>query len=261
MGSDQQARPEIGLTVGDSIDRLERTAGDFEFVEFGLGEETDVPDRIDDERLESSCEELDVAMDVHLPFKQEVATPVPELNDAILTYQRRLLSWAGDIGARKAVLHATVRNPSDTSLRPIFADQLDAIVDAGRAVGVEVVVENVGHQKRGLPLSVLGEIAADVEAPVCFDIGHAYMEDGNDGVERFLRGYGDLVSHLHVHDARSRGDTHMPVGAGEIDLSLLSEYIDSFDGTVAIEVFTDDVDLLTDTARRVRSVFDVAESR
>jgi sugar phosphate isomerase/epimerase len=261
MGSDQHAEPEIGLTVGNSIDRLERTAGHFEFIEFGLGEEADVPDRIDDERLHSSCEELDVAIDVHLPFKQEVATPVPELNDAILTYQRRLLSWAGDIGARKAVLHGTVRNPSDTSLRPIFANQLEAIVEAGRDVGVEVVVENVGHQKRGLPLSVLGEIAADVQAPVCFDIGHAYMEDGTDGVERFLREYSDLVSHLHVHDARSRGDTHMPVGAGEIDVPLLSEYLGSFDGTVAIEVFTDDVELLTDTARRVEKVFDVTESR
>ncbi|ELY66509.1 Xylose isomerase domain-containing protein TIM barrel [Natronococcus jeotgali DSM 18795] len=53
----------------------------------------------------------------------------------------------------------------------------------------------------------------------------------DDGVERFLSRYGGLVSH-HVHDARSRGDTHLPLGA--------------------VEVVTDAVALLSDTAERIR---------
>lgn len=247
---------EIGLTVGDSIDRLEATATTFDSVEFGLGEAADIPERIDAERLDRTCDELGVALDVHLPFKQVVATPVPEINEGIVAHQRRLLSWAGERGARKAVLHGTVRNPSDTSLRPTFATQLAEIVDVGREMGVEVVVENVGHQKRGLPLTVLGDLAREVDAPVCFDVGHAYMEDGNDGVERFLKRYGDLISHLHVHDARSRDDTHLPMGAGEIEYGLLSDYLDEFDGTMAVEVFTDDVPLLQDTARRLADIFE-----
>ncbi len=243
---------ELGVTVGDSIARLEKTAHNFDSVEFGLAEAADVPECIDDERLQHVCNEMGVALDVHLPFKQVVATPVPEINEAIVEHQRRLLSWAGELGARKAVLHGTVRNPSDTSLRPIFATQLSDIVEAGYDAGVEVVLENVGHQKRGLPLTVLGDLAREVDASVCFDVGHAYMEDGNDGVKRFLKRYGDTISHLHAHDARARGDTHIPVGAGEIDYELLSTYLSGFEGTVAIEVFTDDVELLQDTARRVK---------
>ena len=246
---------EIGVTIGDSIDRLEATAAGFASVEFGLAEAADVPERIDETRLKQACEDRDVILDVHLPFKQVVATAVPEINEGIVAHQRRLLSWAGELGARKAVLHGTVRNPSDTSLRPTFATQLAEIVDVGRDAGVEVVVENVGHQKRGLPLTVLGDIARDVDAPVCFDVGHAYMEDGNDGVERFLKRYDDCISHLHVHDVRGRGDTHLPLGAGEIDYDLLPEYLDSFAGTVAVEVFTDDVALLHDTANRVAATF------
>ncbi len=256
MDIDRVSAMEVGLTVGDSIERLEATATGFGFVEFGLAEAADVPERIDDARLQAACDELGLALDIHLPFKQDVATPVSEINDAIVEYQRQLLSWAGSVGARKAVLHGTVRNPSDVSLRPTFASQLADIVEAGRDEDVEVVVENVGHQKLGLPLSVLGDIATEVDAPICFDIGHAYMEDGNEGIERFLRKYGELVSHLHVHDARKRGDTHLPVGAGEIDYELLSTQLGSFDGTVAVEVFTDDVDLLTDTARRVATTFE-----
>jgi sugar phosphate isomerase/epimerase len=247
---------QIGVTVGDSVDRLEATAAGFDSVEFGLAEAADVPESVDDDRIRAALDRMDLALDVHLPFSQVVSTPVPEINDAIVAYQRRLLDWAGALGCRKAVLHATVRDPHDADQRPTIAAQLSRIVDAGADCGVEVVVENVGHQPRGLQLSVLGDLAAEADAPVCFDVGHAYMEDGNDGVERFLREYGDLVSHLHVHDVRGRGDTHMPLGAGEVDYGLVAEYLGDFDGTVAVEVFTDDVALLRDSAARVADVLD-----
>jgi len=107
-----------------------------------------------------------------------------------------------------------------------------------------------------VPLSVLGEIADGTETAVCFDVGHAYMEDGNDGIERFLGDYGHLVSHLHVHDVRSRGDTHLPIGAGEVEYGLVSEALSGFEDTVAVEVFTDDVPLLRDSARRVTDCLD-----
>jgi sugar phosphate isomerase/epimerase len=242
---------ELGLTVGDSLERADRTIEGFDLLELSIGEGTD-PNGIDTDRLEGLLEREGADLCVHLPFKQVVVTPVDGINDAILAYQRELLEWAGSVGAEKAVLHGTTRNPHDTDLRPVFAEQLAAIAEAGADAGVELVVENVGHQKRGLPLSVLGDLARETDTSVCFDVGHAYMEDGDDGVERFLSGYGDLVSHLHVHDARSRGDTHLPLGAGEIDYGIVADRLGGFDGTVAVEVFTDDVPLLRDTAERVR---------
>lgn len=247
---------DIGLTVGDSVDRLEATAGDFAFAELSIGESAYNPSETDDTRLQNALADTDANPCVHLPFDQVVATQVPQLNDAIVDYLGELLSWAGTIDAQKAVLHGTMRDPHDTDQRPTFARQLSAIADAGEEAGVEVVVENVGHQARGLPLSVLGEIAQENGIPVCFDVGHAYMEDGDDGIERFLKEYADLVSHLHVHDVRSRGDTHLPIGAGEIEYEQLAEYLPRFDGTVAVEVFTDDSPLLRDTARRISDHLD-----
>ena len=241
---------EIGLTVGDNIALIEKTADGFDFVEFGLAEAADIPDAIDDEKLVETLDSFDLALDVHLPFKQVVATPIPEINEAIVTHKKRLLSWAGSVGARKAVLHGTVRDPHDTAQREFAATQLERIVEAGQEHGVEVVVENVGHQRHGLQLSVLGKMTDEVDAPVCFDLGHAYMEEGNDGIKRFLKYHRNQISHLHVHDVRRRGDTHMPIGAGEIDYSLVSEYLAGFDGTVAVEVFTDDRQLLRNSAHR-----------
>jgi sugar phosphate isomerase/epimerase len=158
----------------------------------------------------------------------------------------------------------TVRDPYDTDQRALVAEQLDRIVDVGAEYGVEVVVESVGHQRHGLQLSVLGDLTEDLAAPVCFDLGHAYIEEGMDGVERFAKYHGDQVSHLHVHDVRRRGDTHIPVGAGEIDYDVVAEQFGGFDGTVAIEVVTDDAVLLRDSARRTADhlggTFDPSES-
>ncbi|WP_276256100.1 sugar phosphate isomerase/epimerase family protein [Halomontanus rarus] len=250
---------ELGLTVGDSLERLEATVSDVSdvsFAELSIGEGGADVDSIDEDRLRGALDRTDSELCVHLPFRQVVATPVPEINEAIVAYQSRLLEWAGAAGAKKAVIHGTARNPHDTDQRPIVAAQLEKIAAAGEESGVEVVVENVGHQKRGLPLTVLGDLARESSTAVCFDVGHAYAEDGDDGVERFLSRYDDLVSHLHVHDVRSRGDTHLPIGAGEIDYEIVTDHLEGFDGTVAIEVFTDDPALLRDTARRARAHLD-----
>jgi len=242
---------EIGVTVGDSVSRLETTAARFDFAEFGVAEAAPLPSDATEAELREALEATGSDLCVHLPFDQVLATPVDRLNDAIVEYLGDLLAWAGALGAGKAVLHATARNPYDTDLRPTVAEQLGAVVSVGEEAGVEVVVENVGHQRLGLQLSVLGELAREVDAPVCFDVGHAYMEDGEEGVDRFLSRHGDLVSHLHVHDVRGRGDTHLPIGAGEVDYGLVGEHLEGFERTVAVEVFADDVPLLHDSAERI----------
>jgi sugar phosphate isomerase/epimerase len=243
---------DIGVTVGDTVERLEATATAFTFAELSVGESSYVPADASDSHLRTVLESVDAGLCVHLPFDQVVATPVAQLNDAIVDYLAELLDWAGTLGARKAVLHGTMRNPHDTGQRQGFANQLSAIGRASTDAGVELVVENVGHQARGLPLSVLGDIARETGTAVCFDVGHAYMEDGNDGIERFLDEYADLVAYLHVHDVRGRGDTHLPIGAGEVDYGRLAGLLPEFDGAVAVEVFTDDIPLLRDSADRVR---------
>jgi len=179
---------DIGLTVGDDLDRLAASPKRFDFCELGVGEPTLVPGDIDPERLDDALAGRDLL--VHLPYSQRLASYVPEVNDAIVDYQRRLLEAAGELGAEKAVLHATSADRDDTEFREVAAEQLRRVADAGRDAGVEVVVENVGHQHAGLQLSVLGDIARETDTRICFDLGHAYMEGDNKAIKRFLRSHG-----------------------------------------------------------------------
>ncbi len=244
---------DVGVTIGESFDRVDRIGDGFEFVELGIGEDaapTDTEPGAVIERLAA----VECGLCVHLPFSQVLVTPVRELNEAIVEYLARLLKWCGAVQAEKAVIHATARDPHRRDLRPLFAEQLRAVAERAEAYGIELVVENVGHQRRGLPLSVVVDLAEEADVPMCFDVGHAYMEDGQDAIDRIVRRHAGSISHLHVHDARSRGDTHLPLGAGEIDWTPLTDHLQGFAGTVAIEVFTDDRILLDDTKRRIDEI-------
>lgn len=244
---------EIGVTVGGSLERIDRVGTEFDFVELSIG--PGELDTVDHDPAMVRERVGDGELLVHLPFQQVLATESPELNEAIVAYYDRLLAWAGRAGARKATLHATTRDPSDVPQRDVVRSQLRAVRTAAERNDVELVFENVDHQARGLPTSVLGDVADDTETSVCFDVGHAYLAEDHGGMERFLGNHGERVSHLHVHDVRRRGDTHLPLGAGEIDFERVAAAMPGFDGTAAVEVFTDDVWLLHDTAKRVARTF------
>ena len=50
---------DIGLTVGESIERLEATAGDFEFAELSIGESAFTTAATDDDRLRDALAAVD----------------------------------------------------------------------------------------------------------------------------------------------------------------------------------------------------------
>lgn len=247
---------ELGVTVGTDFEQVDRIGPAFDFVEIGI--DGRVVALRDAGTIRTRLEDIGCGLCVHLPFKQELVTGVPEIDEAIVAYLDRLLSWAANAGAQKAVLHGTSRDPHDVELRDIAVSQLEAIGRCGDESEVEVVLENVGHQARGFQLSVLSDLATSANLPVCFDVGHAYMEDRQNGIERFLKATADRVSHLHVHDVRTRGDTHLPLGAGEVDYSPLAERLTDYDGSVAVEVFTDDKALLMDSASRIDRILSPA---
>lgn len=138
---------DIGVTVGDSVSAL-GDAGTFDFAELAIGEgDRPLPD-VEPERLARHKPD-DVDLTVHLPFRQPLATGIPEFDEAVRDYQ-------------------------------------------------------------------------------------------------------------HVHEVRARGDSHIPVGAGDIDFEWLGALLagSGFDGRVAVEVFTDDLDILRDSAGRIEGAFE-----
>lgn len=242
----------VGTTVGPHIDIVDDDTEDFEFVEPALNPRDCPVDELDAEHWRDRLDAAGLDCTVHLPHFPHLATTVPEVDEGTRAYQERALAVAATLGATKGVVHGKTR-VSDEAFRRAFVEQASWLAKAAAERGIEIVVENMGYSG-GFTLDELTGVVEEVGTSVCFDIGHAFREDGQEAVESFLEDHGDLVTHLHVHDARARGDDHIPVGTGVIDFEPVMEWAAGRDVTVAVELLVDDFAFHRDSVRRLQSM-------
>lgn len=236
----------IGVSVGPYVDRIDDLPESFSFVELAIGEGERPVSALDPAALSERLARRGFGATVHLPYRQPIATTVERIDAATLSYLGTLLAAAEDIGADTAVAHPCARG----SGREHLGDRMAAVVDRAEKHGVTVCFETVGYAG-GVALEPLGELAADAGATLCLDVGYAYLEAGTDGITAFLDSYGDMVEHLHVHGARHRGDTHLPVGSGDVDYATIGPALaDASPANATVEVFTDDLEYLSSSAER-----------
>ena len=243
---------DIGVSVGPYVDRIDDLPESFSFVEVAIGEGERPLSALDPAALSERLATRGFGATVHLPYRQPIATTVERIDTATHDYLDTLLAAAAEVGTDTAVAHPRARGAGRNHL----ADRMAAVVDRAEKHGVTVCFETVGHAG-GVALEPLGELAADAGAALCLDVGYAYLEAGTDGITAFLDSYGDLVEHLHVHGARHRGDTHIPVGSGDVDYAAIGPALaDASPATATIEVFTDDQAYLSSSAERFAATLD-----
>jgi len=249
----------VGLSVGPYLEQIPDSPSPYEFVEVGIGEGEVPLEDLDGEALLETLSTGGYDLVVHLPFRQPLATTVDRLDRANRAYLADLLATCGDLGAKRAVAHVTTRQrrrSPEAVARERLPGTMRSVADAGAEHGVEVCFENVGNVG-GTRLELVGELAAEADVSLCLDVGHAFEERDHEAIERFVAAHGDRIAHLHCHDVRRRGDTHIPVGSGEIDYDRVGRALSEagFDGTATVEVFTDDEEYLALSAERVRAAF------
>lgn len=243
----------LGTTIGPNLHLVEEDTKIFDFVEPALNPRDCPIDEFDARDFRTKLDDANVSCTVHLPHFPNLATTIPEIDAAMRQYQERALTKAEILDAEVGVVHASA-NIHDDRHRGAFVEQASWLADACRDHGLTLAIENLGHLKGGFSLSDVAAIAHSARANVCFDVGHAYQEGGQAAIESFLTDHGDLVSHLHVHDARTRGDDHIPIGTGTIDFRPVMEWAENRDVTVAVELLVDDYDFQRDSVQRLRDI-------
>lgn len=235
----------IGASVGPELDRIEEVSEAFGSVEIAIGEMEVNPEEIDRTSLKQELEEKGLDLVVHLPFRQPLVTGVEELDSANVEYHRRLISYSKEIGAETVVIHVDNRYGSEQDEKHLetLEEIMNELDTAGERRGIDVAFENVpGNARPAVELEGLGDIAERNDLSLCLDICHAYVEEGQEGLEQFIDQYGHLISHLHVQDSIRGEDSHAAVGHGEIDWDSVGDKLAGFDGTATIEVFTEDME-------------------
>lgn len=245
---------EYGVSVGPAWEKVSEVPEEFDFVELSIGEKEVRPEEIEKGELRQQLEEQGLDLYIHLPFRQPVATEVPELNEALIDYFDRLIEFSAELDAKKAVVHPNMRDEESEEQLDTLKEQIEKLKALGEEKGIEVVFENVG-QFDTVEMFDLAEIIDEAEASMCFDTGHGFAEAGQEITETFLENEADLISHIHAQDTRENEDLHLPVGSAQIDFEAFFSKLEGFDGSVCLELFTGDEDYLLLSKEKVEEAF------
>lgn len=225
------------------LKRIEEVPEEFDFVEIGIGEMEKNPEEIEAGRLKEALDENNLELVVHLPFRQPLATTVKTYNQAKIDYIEELLKLTSELGAEKAVLHASLRfGEEKEELREKVVNQIERIDSIAESKGMELCVENVPFdESKAADLLEFGEFVEEASASICLDTGHAFAEAGQEELEEFAERFAGSISHLHVQDSHGEDD-HLAVGHGDIDFGAFADSLGDFTGTVTFEIFSPDYD-------------------
>jgi sugar phosphate isomerase/epimerase len=221
---------------------------DFDFVEITVEAPSASADRVMARKQEvlDALHSYNFGVLAHMPWYFSVAHPYPRIQDAINGEFVRAFDAASAIGAKKVTLHSEFL-PSGIHERGVHvAKTIETIKKLGKEAenrGMGLLVENFNAGSFSIKefKILLSEVP---ELGMTLDVGHANTTDG-EGLNNYVAQFKKKIGHVHLHDNDRRADSHLPLGAGKIDIPRAVAEIKSFyDGTITLEVHSQDRDYL-----------------
>jgi len=194
----------------------------------------------------------DAVIDITEPVKAKRLRMVDEI--------KRALEIAETIPFRYLIQHIGVRDAeySERSADAAFA-ALEMITLFARQRGVEVLIENIPNALSSAERLLLFFESTHLDLNVCFDLGHAHM---NEGVETAYRMLKARIRSTHVHDNNGKEDQHLyPMAeGGTIDWLRAMETLRSQPDQYPLMLELKEVPELGPPVDAARRVFDQLEA-
>ena len=219
----------------------------YDFVELymdGRSERTG----LDREAITATLEESEVGCLVHLPFVDlDLGTPRNKVREGSIRELRACLDAAAELGATKAVLHASTHATepewSERTTKPRILASVRELEAYATAREIELCVENLPEDVYSI--HTIDEILAETDASLTIDTGHARVSGFSaDETAEFLDSHRERVSHIHINDARQARDEHVPIGSGTTDFETILAPLAGWEGTLSVEAYTFDKDYM-----------------
>jgi sugar phosphate isomerase/epimerase len=173
----------------------------------------------------------------YLPF----ASPINSLRQAAIEDVIKTLGFFKEAGAETVTVHpdpgvGTMETKTTVSLNAL---SFKIISDEATKHDLTVVVENVPGVFSTFE-ALNGILAAVPALRFHLDVGHAFI--GSNKFRQLIGAFKDKLVHIHFSDNRTRGDDHMPIGAGNINWAEVVQVLKGlgYDATVTLEVFSND---------------------
>jgi sugar phosphate isomerase/epimerase len=234
-------------------------AAGFDFVDLTLEPDRAYAATLDVKAVRDALHQTGLGVVGHTAWYLPLASPFPILRRAALDELSRDL----DVFAALDVDRMNVHPDRGRSLSPTDwivernAEALATLATKASHLGIRVIVENIpGLFGR---VDVLQTIFERVPAlGFHLDVAHANLGVVRNATSELLDAFGDRLVHVHFSDNKGGdADLHLPLGAGYIDWSEMVKLVKSrgYDGTITLEVFSDDAEYLHYSARKIRALW------
>jgi sugar phosphate isomerase/epimerase len=236
-----------GIFAADAAFALADRQG-LRFVELSFDVEAFLPAAQPARRVRELSQATGIFTTLHLPFLDLNPASLHEgVRRFAVAELSRSLEYASAIGARCVVAHTGTRFPYQPRAVADSVAALEASLAELADSPVPIVLENLALFADGVLRGpeMLDAVTRRAGLKNCLDFAHAFLEcratccaqaDGPDLVRRYIETLGDNIAHLHLCNTDGRGDTHAPTPDGVLPYPHYAGFLQSFGGTVCLEV-------------------------
>jgi sugar phosphate isomerase/epimerase len=231
-----------------------------DFIDLTLEPPAAAPWQIDLPLVRQTLQQHGLTVVGHTAYYLPLGHPFESVRRGAIDAFLRCAEVFAELGASCMNIHPDSRAPMHD--RTFIIEQnlqsLSEILEACRGLGVTVMVENLPSdfntaEEIGKLLDPLPDLALHL------DLGHTHLHAGENTAPAILAAYGHRLAHVHLHDnLGGPADLHLPLGAGSLDLPMSLQALKSagYDGTITLEVFAPDQNLLRFSVDKLRRMWD-----
>jgi sugar phosphate isomerase/epimerase len=196
------------------------------------------------DKIRAELDRLNLDVVGHTAYYLPMSSPMEEVRKAAVVEFKRCLEVFSRVGAKWMNIHPAAYAPMHD--RDYIIEQnlksLLELQDCCNELGVGLMVENLPGDFNNV--EQLDPLMSRVPGlGLHLDIGHCNLRTEVNTAPELIRRYPDRIAHVHIHDNKGGyADLHLPLGAGTMDwrghIQLLKR--SGYDGTITLEVFTED---------------------
>lgn len=260
----------FGCLTNPSIDILEeiKTIGNlgFDFVEIAMEEPLGMPEILLENKKQISklLDRYQLFALAHAPWWAELGTLFERIRKAWIDEAKDFIMCAQKLDIEKLNFHLHSRGlvlKNEKSKKQVlnnYISSLNGIAKFGRKHNVKIILENPTVKGEIVEFESFRYIVNNVEDIfVNIDIGHAFLHGGMKNVVNYIRTFGDILEHVHVHDNNGKRDEHLPIGKGKIDYKRVVRELKKidYDKTITFEVFSKNTNLVKDSMNKIKKLW------
>jgi len=239
-------------------------AMELDFIDLTLEPPASASWRVEPQEIRRALDDFGLEVVGHTAYYLPMASPFEGVRRAVVEELKHCLEVFSVVGAKWMNLHPDRHAPMHERAFVIERNikTITDLLPVARDCGVGLMVENLPGDFNSV-LQLSGLMDPIPELGLHLDIGHANLRVQRNTTDELLRAYGSRLRHVHLHDNKGGdADLHLPLGSGNLDLHHQIQLLRAtgYDGTITLEVFSEDKHYMSYSRDVLRKAWDEAAS-